>query len=116
MQAQETFEIYAKTRQDALVFLHEQGLVPDLLYISDGGWVEAVYDHPASDDSVLNAWDQLEAGPDVFAHKPILDVQDTTGQTRLRVHFNLYMRDERANTTNDDDKAGLWQWFKRLVS
>ena len=109
-------EINAQLRQDALNILNQHDVIPNMLFIGADGWIEAVYDVIAGDDTLLKAWDTITVETDIYIHKPMLEVHNATGQATLRVHFNLLMRDERNETDSNAEQPSLWQRFKRLVS
>jgi len=82
-------EVNRQVRQDTLLFLHKHALIPDLVYLSSDGWVEAIYDVPIGDKSILRLWNTLETQGLVTLdtlprYHPI---DNKTG--RIKVHFKV---------------------------
>ena len=103
---QNNWEVYANIRQDALAFLDARMLVPDTMYISEDGWVEAVYSYPTNTGDTLNRWQAIRDSQEIKISDSDFEVEEKLGTSTLRVNFNLYQ----------DQKGGLWGRIKQLVS
>ena len=82
-------EVNKQVRQESLTFLNQHAIIPDLVYMSANGWVEAIYDVPVGDKSILRTWNQLEAdGLVQLAELPRYQ-PNTNNSGQINVNFKI---------------------------
>lgn len=119
MQTGTDWEINATARQNALAFLDAHNVLPDMVAIEADGWVEAIYDYPVGDESVLKAWEAISEKTDIQMFKPMILVRNASGLARLRVQFNpnaAMHTHKQHKHTEPATQPSLWQRLKQLVS